>query len=170
MTSGDAKTGWKAVWALFGERNGFEEWKNRRRDFELSAEASDYGENRQIPERGLDAGRKWKGVWEDAKKRPRRRECRPKAFRNRSIIAKARKRSLPSDFGRKRRVERLRGDERSSRGVRTEPDDARCTRKGDFSAVAERGPRREPSARGYLHSSEKRAERAKGSLGRSAQE
>ena len=96
--------------------------------------------NGRIPKRGLDAGRKWKESQKDVKERSRRRKGREKAFRNRSIIETARKRCLPSVFGRKRTVERLRGDKRSSRGVRTEPDDARFARNGRFSTSSERGP------------------------------
>ena len=39
----------------------------------------------RIPKRGLDNNRKWKSVEEDAKKRPCRRESRPREFRNRSM-------------------------------------------------------------------------------------
>ena len=103
--------------------------------------------NRGAPKGAPDAGRKWKDGREDVKYRPRRREGRKKGFRNRSIIETARKRRLPSEFGRKRTVERLRGDERLSLGARAEPNDAPLAEKRPFRFFKKGAPTRNERAR-----------------------
>ena len=160
----------RAVSARMGERKGFEERKKRRRDFERSVEASEIGRKTSDLQKGPRRRSKVEGERE-GRKRATASSKRPRKRLSKSIDNRDRSKTPPSELFRAKANGRAASRRRKIVARRSNGAERRAVREKRASFdLFRKGPRREMSAPGYLHSSEERAERAKSVVRRSAPE